>query len=810
MTRSVSGDVPAELVDHPQYEVLRELGRGGMGAVYLARHRLSGRHEVLKVMTRESLDREGSKERFLREIQAAARLDHANVVRMYSALEAGKLLVLVMEYVEGQELAELVKASGRLPIVLACYYVQQAALGLQHAHEKGMVHRDIKPQNLILSRPGKRHVVKVLDFGLAKATRESGFSRELTVEGKLLGTPDYIAPEQAMDAARADIRADIYSLGCTLYFLFTGKPPFEAKSFFELLLAHQSQEARPLHRIRPDVPADLATVVRKMMAKDPRQRFQTPAEVIQALAPFVKTAAKTSAGKVAQATPAEVTQTRPTAPAPAKEAPVRWDTLVESSKTPPAGRAINARPKRRRGVRRRELMLVGLAGGLIVVVLMGVLLELWTAGAFHGRPRGEALGNAGEPPVEGEEAEVAFALADPAPRLGVRFHEEMDDIIREPTMRFGLVMLKEADPKDPSKVKRLSYDIRGRSNNACLRIDGTDHLFGENAPGFPEPRGRWESMKQPLEQNRPWPREGAKSIWVYDDVKLFVTQTVEVVPGEPSRLLDSCRVRYRIENRDSKPHRVGLRFLLDTFIGAIDGAPFLIPGSRSLCDTKHTFDAPAEVPDFIQALENEDLIKPGTVAQVQFRLGAGIESPDRVTLGAWPDTRLATSHPNLRSRLRQQNTGWDVPELPMKTMLPPDSAVVMYWDERSLAAGATREVGFSYGLGELLGGEGHGKLALTIGGSFAPGGEFTVIAYVQGPQPGQKLTLAVPYGFEILGGGAEQAVPPLPPDAASRNSPVTWKVRAARRARTYTLNVQSSTGETQHVSVTIRGKGVFD
>jgi hypothetical protein len=161
--------LPPELTDHPHYEVLRELGRGGMGVVYLARHRLSGRQEVLKVMNREYLSRPGSKERFLREIQAAARLHHPNVVEMYTALEAGDLLVLVMEYVEGHELGEVVQTTGPLPVVNACYYAQQAALGLQHAFEQGMVHRDIKPQNLILCRQGKRQVVKILDFGLAKA-----------------------------------------------------------------------------------------------------------------------------------------------------------------------------------------------------------------------------------------------------------------------------------------------------------------------------------------------------------------------------------------------------------------------------------------------------------------------------------------------------------------------------------------------------------------------------------------------------------------------------------------------------------------
>jgi S1-C subfamily serine protease len=176
---------------------------------------------------------------------------------------------------------------------------------LQHAFEKGMVHRDIKAHNLILARDGDKHVVKVLDFGLAKATREKkgtgheatglGMTTEtpdLTGAGMMVGTPDYMAPEQTLEAGTADIRADIYSLGCTLFFLLTGRPPFQAKDLLELLEAHQARKAEPLHQIRAEVPAELAAVVARMMAKDPAQRYQRPVEVAQALAPFVNAAVK--------------------------------------------------------------------------------------------------------------------------------------------------------------------------------------------------------------------------------------------------------------------------------------------------------------------------------------------------------------------------------------------------------------------------------------------------------------------------------------------------------------------------------------
>ena len=188
------------------------------------------------------------------------------------------------------------RPSGPLPVAHACYFIHQAALGLQHAHERGMVHRDIKPANLILARDGKKAIVKVLDFGLAKVTSEGQTDSGLTREGQMLGTPDYIAPEQIRDAQSADIRADIYSLGCTFYYLLTGGPPFRGEHLWDVYQAHFSMEAGPLNLVRPEVPVELAAVVAKMMAKEPGRRFQTPGEVAQALAPFFKTGSGSGTG----------------------------------------------------------------------------------------------------------------------------------------------------------------------------------------------------------------------------------------------------------------------------------------------------------------------------------------------------------------------------------------------------------------------------------------------------------------------------------------------------------------------------------
>ena len=280
--------LPPGLSDHPDYEIKRELGRGGMGVVYLAHNKLMGRDEVLKVMSRHIMERAGVLERFLREIRAVAKLRHANIVTAYHAFRLAESFVFAMEYVDGLDLSKMVKAKGALPVAHACNFVYQAAMGLQHAHEEGLVHRDIKPGNLMLASARGKATVKILDFGLAKATREERVDGALTSEGQALGTPDFIAPEQILDAQSADIRADIYSLGGTLYYLLTGRPPFRRDSLYDMYQAHISQIADPLNFIRPEVPTELAALVAKMMAKDPGRRFQTPSEVAQALAQFFK------------------------------------------------------------------------------------------------------------------------------------------------------------------------------------------------------------------------------------------------------------------------------------------------------------------------------------------------------------------------------------------------------------------------------------------------------------------------------------------------------------------------------------------
>jgi serine/threonine protein kinase len=260
-----SEDIPAELAAHPRYRILEILGRGGMGAVFKAEHRLMQRTVALKVIRADLVDRPGTIERFQREVKAAAQLNHPNIVAALDAEQAAGVHFLVMEYVEGTSLADVVKQAGPFSVQQACIFARQTSLGLQHAFEHGMIHRDIKPHNLLRTPSGW---IKILDFGLARFVRESGaLSTEpggLTQSGSIMGTPDYMAPEQADDPHTADIRADLYSLGCTMYFLLAGHPPFPKGTVVEKLAAHHRDTPRPLHEIRRDVPPEMSALVARL------------------------------------------------------------------------------------------------------------------------------------------------------------------------------------------------------------------------------------------------------------------------------------------------------------------------------------------------------------------------------------------------------------------------------------------------------------------------------------------------------------------------------------------------------------------
>lgn len=256
------------------YVILGKLGQGGMGVVYKAEHRRMGRIVALKVLSPRILERPELTQRFEREVQAAAKLTHPNIVKALDAELDGSRRFLVMEFVDGTDLLALVRRCGKLPIRLAIECVRQAAQGLHYAHQQGIVHRDIKPSNLLLDRTG---AIKVLDLGLARMAAEG--TQELTLTGMAIGTIDYMAPEQAADSRHADARADIYSLGITLWYLLTGRLAYEGESAMAKLLAHSESPIPSLLDARPEVPPELDRVFQKMVAKQPEQRYATMAEV---------------------------------------------------------------------------------------------------------------------------------------------------------------------------------------------------------------------------------------------------------------------------------------------------------------------------------------------------------------------------------------------------------------------------------------------------------------------------------------------------------------------------------------------------
>jgi serine/threonine protein kinase len=304
-TRRGAPPIPDDLCDHPRYEVLGFLGAGGMGAVFKARHRLMGRVVALKVVHHDWIDQPAMIDRFRREIRAAARLFHPNIVVAHDAEQAGATHFLVMELVEGVSLEQHLAERDAPSVSESCEFIRQAALGLAHAHERGMVHHDIKPHNLMITPQGQ---VKILDFGLARFALEPasgqlsyasadlagesatscwrGRKTEEMAAGYPMGTVDYLAPEEADDPRKADIRADIYSLGCTLYRCLTGRAPFAGETLVGKLKAHRRRMPTPAEEVCARVPPRLARIVERMMAKDPADRIQTPVEVAAALVPF--------------------------------------------------------------------------------------------------------------------------------------------------------------------------------------------------------------------------------------------------------------------------------------------------------------------------------------------------------------------------------------------------------------------------------------------------------------------------------------------------------------------------------------------
>lgn len=353
----------------PGYTILAKLGQGGMGQVFKAKQDRLDRLVALKIVRQECVSQDPHAiRRFQQEAQAAAKLSHPNIIVIYDFNQVESTYYIAMEYVEGVDLHQLVRDCGPLPVPLACHFARQVALGLQHGHKYGMVHRDIKPSNLLLALPSmdvgvsgfktlpalvhrrrvspddsaagsslslrlptehlKDGVVKILDMGMALLAHSPSDvdSPRWTRHGTILGTPDFLAPEQAMDARQVDIRADLYSLGCTLYYLISGRPPFGEFPLMRKLMMHQIAKPRSILELQPDVPREVEQIINKLMAKLPEGRFQTPLDLAEALAPLAGSDPAPPPARTALSgfqpglsTPVEKPPASPLAPTPSKE-----------------------------------------------------------------------------------------------------------------------------------------------------------------------------------------------------------------------------------------------------------------------------------------------------------------------------------------------------------------------------------------------------------------------------------------------------------------------------------------------------------
>jgi hypothetical protein len=374
--------------------------------------------------------------------------------------------------------------------------------------------------------------------------------------------------------------------------------------------------------------------------------------------------------------------------------------------------------------------------------------------------------------------EPDLGLLDSEPRLAARYNE---------AMRFGIAMVKEPDPERPGKNKRLTYDENGATNNTCIKIDDEDLLFG-----FVGQSSWWARDPRKGELKRIDPKTGDSRAEWDTKSRILVTQSVRLVAGEQTRVLDTYLVRYTIENRSKEHHKVGLRVMLDTFIGANDGSPFVIPGQSGLLETMRVF-SQKEIPDYVEALEHSDLLNPGTVAHLGLK---GLRTPDPHGLEPLLEMRICRWPQNSEVRW-----DWDLEPI-NKDPDKKDSCVALYWAYQDMNPSEVREMAFTYGLNAVSSGD--GQIGLTAGGSFRPGGEFTVTAYIKEPKPGQKIKLNAPSGLALLQGEfAEKDVEP-----ASGFSQVSWRL-TARSVGTFRATVTSGLVR-ESCTVRITEKGMLD
>lgn len=432
------------------YRILDRLGAGAMGQVFKALHVNMDRLAALKIIPRDLVSNPLTLGRFYREVRAIAKLSHPNIVTAFEVNQAGRTHYLAMELVNGIDLARLVQQSGPLPIPNACEYIRQAAVGLQHAHEKGLVHRDIKPGNLMVSRlsPDEPPVIKILDFGLARFESESDHGGRLTQLGKIVGTVDYIAPEQAQNARTADIRADIYSLGCSLFYLLTGEPPFAGEDAVERISARILGDAPLVRRSRPEVSPALEQLLAKMMARNPQERYQTPGEAAKALGPYTEdereSHRRTHSISETSAAPGSKHQAVAKAPVP----------TVTSTDMDIASLQAIGEPKPRRRV--IAPFWIALAGA---VALLGILIEVIVLVSNHGANdsrKGPLLVQDRKTEVRIDPEVDLLKLIDPKKHTVTGVWKSVDGVLISSDTQGSLLALPNAVPAEYELTVRLA------------------------------------------------------------------------------------------------------------------------------------------------------------------------------------------------------------------------------------------------------------------------------------------------------------------------------------------------------------------
>ncbi len=375
-----------------KYKILEKLGAGGMAQVYLCEHKLMRRRVAVKVLPVAKAKESSALERFRREARAAASLDHPNLVHAFDFDQDAELHFIVMEYVDGSNLQDIVKTSGPLSVPRACLYIRQTAFALEHAHDAGLIHRDIKPGNILVDRAG---VVKLLDMGLALIFTEEDECLTEKHEDGTLGTADYLSPEQALDSHDVDIRTDIYSLGVTFYFLLTGQAPFEGLPVTQKLLAHQLKIPKPITAFRKDVSAEVLAIIDKMMAKKAADRYAVPGDVADALEPFTQeTIAPPSTAEMPKLSPAAGGESPP-----AKASAPRADTNAPTAQTDSAP-LNSSQAKNNQSVlpAPRQPVLIGMV--LFALVVIPICLASVLGGVWVFWPKKQTPDPSGPPKLE--------------------------------------------------------------------------------------------------------------------------------------------------------------------------------------------------------------------------------------------------------------------------------------------------------------------------------------------------------------------------------------------------------------------------